>query len=47
MSDLMLTLQAALVIATRSMLFFLLQFPLASLPCASFSRGPRPRASRW
>jgi hypothetical protein len=38
-SALMLTLQTALVIATRSMLFFLLQFPLASMAlCVLFAR---------
>ena len=38
-SALMLTLETALVIATRSMLFFLLQFPLASLAlCVLFAR---------
>ena len=44
---LVLTLETALVIATGAHCFSCSSSRWPTWPCASCSRGPRPRASRW
>jgi hypothetical protein len=46
-SGLVLALQTVLVLATGSVLLFLLQFPWPTWPCSPCSPGPRRLAGRW